>query len=81
MTAYSKAAEKGSSPWQTNFDEMAKKTVVKKLLKYAPIKTEFMKAVSADETIKKEIAADMVDLPDETVIEAEAKEVEEGKEG
>lgn len=78
MNTYSKAAEKGSSPWQSNFDEMAKKTVVKKLLKYAPIKTEFMKAVSADETIKKEIAVDMADLPDETVIEAEAVEVQEG---
>ena len=78
MKQYSKAEEKGFSPWQSNFDEMAKKTVVKKLLKYAPIKTEFIKAVAADETIKKEIAVDMVDMPDDTVIEAEAVEVQEG---
>lgn len=42
----------GSSPWQTEFDEMAKKTVLKKLLKYMPLKTEFVRAVTQDETIK-----------------------------
>lgn len=42
----------GSSPWLTEFDEMAKKTVLKKLLKYMPLKTEFVRAVAQDETIK-----------------------------
>ena len=38
---YSQAYKKGySTPWTTNFDEMAKKTVLKACLKYAPIKTE-----------------------------------------
>ena len=32
------------SPWAKWFDEMAKKTVVKKALKYAPIKTDFVRA-------------------------------------
>ena len=74
---YSQSYKKGySTPWTTNFDEMAKKTVLKACLKYAPIKTEFTRALGTDETIKTEIAADMVSEADETdYIEAEAVEV------
>jgi recombination protein RecT len=56
---------------------MAKKTVIKKVLKYAPIKTEFVRAMAADETIKTTIAPDMVDEQDETVITVDAEEVQE----
>ena len=62
---YSKAGS--FSPWNNNFDAMAKKTVIKQLLKYAPIKTEFTRAVAADETIKTNITPDMVDEPDEII--------------
>ena len=76
---YSQSYKKGySTPWTTNFDEMAKKTVLKACLKYAPIKTEFTRALGTDETIKTEIAADMVSEADETdYIEAEAVEVDD----
>lgn len=63
------------SPWTKYFDEMAKKTVVKKVLKFAPIKTEFFKALSTDETIKTNITDHMEDMPDETIIDVEAKEI------
>lgn len=74
---YSFAYKKGySTPWATDFDAMAKKTVLKACLKYAPIKTEFARTLSADETIKTELSADMVSAADETdYIEAEAVEV------
>ena len=49
---FSEAVKRGySSPWQTNFEEMAKKTVLKKALKYAPMKTDFVRAVAADESV------------------------------
>lgn len=61
-----------TGPWQSDFDAMAKKTLVKRLLKFAPLKSDFVRAVTADETIKSGISENMADLPDETVtIDAE----------
>lgn len=74
---YSKSYSFG--PWQSDFDEMAKKTVLKKVLKYAPLKSDFVRAVAQDETIKKDISDDMTFVPDETIIDAEVTEVAEGE--
>ncbi|AFC32171.1 DNA-binding phage-related protein [Paenibacillus mucilaginosus 3016] len=53
-------------PWVDHFDEMAKKTVLKALMKYMPISVEFQKAVSMDETTKREVSDDMSEVIDVT---------------
>ena len=68
----------GNGPWQNNFEEMAKKTVLKKVLKYAPLKTEFVRGIVQDETIKKDISADMTSVEDVTeyiVVDSDTGEV------
>lgn len=77
---YSQSYSSSYSPWKTNFEEMAKKTVLKKCLKYAPLKSDFARGITADETIKTDIDKEMYSVPDETdydepIIEAEAVEV------
>lgn len=79
----------GDGPWKTNFEEMAKKTVLKRVLKYAPLKTDFVRAVSADESIRqvdtKSVSSGysvdaFEDAKFETVVEADFSISEETKE-
>ena len=56
---------------------MAKKTVLKKVLKYAPLKSDFVRGVVQDETIKTELSEDMYEVNDTTVYEADFTEVNE----
>lgn len=48
---YSKASQKGSSPWDTAYEAMCKKTVLKQLLKYAPVSSDIMQAMTVDQTV------------------------------
>ena len=83
--ARKKSKAYSNGPWETDFDEMAKKTVLKKVLKYAPLKTEFARAVASDEsvkTMKMDEPADMLDAPNEIyTIENEPDKPEEVPQG
>ena len=59
---YSKSTDNVYSPWSNNFDSMAKKTVIKQLLKYAPLRTDLEKAMSMDESVKTNISLDMSEV-------------------
>ncbi|USK72661.1 recombinase RecT [Peribacillus asahii] len=59
-----------STPWKTNFDSMAKKTVLLDLLKYAPKSIEFSQQLSLDNTVKKDVEAE----PERVIIDMEPEE-------
>lgn len=49
---YSKGASSDYSPWNTAFDQMAKKTVIKDVLRYAPLSVEdYAHAMGADQMV------------------------------
>ena len=69
---YSKAFSTDYSPWKTNYEQMALKTVLKRLLKTAPVKSDFRKAISMDETIKEDLSVDMSEVQNVETETAEA---------
>lgn len=77
---YSPSYHSSFSPWKREFEEMAKKTVLKRVLKYAPLKSDFVRELSHDGTVKSELAADMAIVPDQTVIDGEYTDVTTDKE-
>ena len=45
------------------------KQALRKVLKFAPLKTESLRALETDETIKHELSIDMTEINDDTIIE------------
>lgn len=74
--AHDKSQAYKFGPWQTDFDAMALKTVLKRALKYAPIKSDLAREVSADGTVKPTLSGSMLDEPDEDYIDIEASHVD-----
>lgn len=62
----SKAGQSNYSPWSTWYEEMAKKTAIKRICKLLPISVDVQQKISSDETIKDKIDKDMATVPDNT---------------
>lgn len=70
----SKAANSSYSPWATDYEEMAKKTVVRHMWKYLPISVEMQQQVAYDEgTAPKR---EMKDITPETEFFVDVPEIE-----
>lgn len=62
-TKFSQAYRSGStSPWKSDFDAMAQKTVLKSILKYAPKSIEMQNAVTFDQAVVNVNSSDIQDL-------------------
>lgn len=64
----------GNGPWVTDWEAMARKTVLKRLSKWMPLSSEFAAAVAQDGLVRTDIAADVTDYIDGEFVEQHAVE-------
>ncbi|PKR79204.1 recombinase RecT [Halalkalibacillus sediminis] len=76
----SKAAGSKYSPWSTDYEEMAKKTVIRHMWKYLPISVELQQHGAQDETVRKDITDEAKSVYDDEYIEMVYQESIEEKE-
>ena len=71
----------GNGPWKTDFEAMAHKTVVKKMLKWLPVSVEFLEMVNKDEKTfkvsdeKTDETEEIIVLDDGMVVNGETGEI------
>jgi len=73
---FSQSANSAISPWKVSFDEMAFKTLYKRLSKYLPITKDIARAVGWDETTSGVEHIDRDDTDWESIIEVDAEVVD-----
>ena len=72
--SYNAKSGRFSGPWESDFNSMAKKTCLLAALKYAPKKSDFVKAIVNDNSVKSSISEDMSSVNNDDVIDVEAVE-------
>lgn len=70
---YSKSVSNG--PWSTAFDQMALKTILRRVLRIAPLSADLLRNLSSDESVKNEIAPDMSEVSSAYIIDNDTGEV------
>ena len=85
VTNYAKRYSKtyGAGPWQTDFEAMAKKTALKQLLKYAPIRSDFITDVEVKDgktTLYNEKDNELTYVDEDGVVQDMTEIQEEGSE-
>lgn len=60
---YDVSKNKSISPWSTAFDEMAKKTCIRRLAKRVPLSIEFIHAATTDEYIDHGVTVELPEIP------------------
>ena len=76
-TRYSQTFKSGRGVWKDNEDEMAIKTVIKRLLKFGPLSVEMQRAVVADQAVINDPETMEVDYVDNEVEAVEVDKVAE----
>lgn len=84
-TVRSQSKSKDNGPWVTHFDEMAKKTIVRRLFKWLPCSVELQRAVSLDEQSEagiqniKSSASEVIDIDFEDDDNEQSTKAEDAK--
>lgn len=67
---YSPSSSKEFSPWKTEFDKMAKKTVLKRLISvYGPMSVEMQNVMSSDDTAEEKLVKETAENANQEVID------------
>ena len=73
--SFSKEKNTFSGPWGTEPLQMARKTMIIAVLKYAPLKSDFVRVATTDTAIRSELSPDMLSTPrEDNVIDADYTE-------